>query len=100
MDTLTDPVFRTDGAAFIPGDAAVGPWSADALQGSATAALAVRTIEMHPSAEGRQVARLGFDFWRPAGRAPIELAFSVLRDGAKARTVALDLVQQGVSVMC
>ncbi|MEJ8826647.1 thioesterase family protein [Variovorax humicola] len=99
MTDVRNAVFRTDGAAFIPGDAAIGPWSADALQGSATAALAVRILEADASTQGRQISRLSFDFWRPANRSPIEVQISTVRDGSKARTVAIDFEQQGKPVM-
>ncbi|GER15552.1 thioesterase family protein [Variovorax boronicumulans] len=100
MTTLVgDPVFVSDGERFVPTEAAIGPWSADALQGSATAALLVRALQAHEANQGREAARLSFDFWRPASRAPITLEFTLLRDGAKARTVVFDMVQDGKSVL-
>lgn len=53
-----DPVFVSDGERFGPTEAAIGPWSADALQGSATAALLVRALQAHEASCGREVARL------------------------------------------
>jgi hypothetical protein len=44
------------------------------------------------------VGRLSFDFWRPATRTPIALASQVLRDGRKAKTIAVGLVADGVEV--
>ncbi|RIX79588.1 thioesterase family protein [Acidovorax cavernicola] len=95
----SEPVFVSDGERFMPTVAAVGPWSADALQGSATAALLVRALEAHAASRDREVARLSFDFWRPAQRSAITLDFTMVRDGAKARTVAIEMVQDGKPVL-
>ena len=52
-------VAEADGLA--PTEWAVGPWSADTLQGSAYGGLLVRALERSDAAPGMQVSRLSFD---------------------------------------
>lgn len=81
---------------FRPEDGAVGPWSPDLLQGSATGALMAGAIEA--AAGDGHVARLSFDLWRPIGRGPLTLAGRTLRDGRKARTLEACLSADGVEL--
>jgi hypothetical protein len=81
---------------YRPEDGAVGPWSPDLLQGSATGALMASAIEQ--AAAGGHVARLSFDLWRPIGRKALALDTRVLRDGRKARTLAASLSADGVEL--
>ncbi len=91
-------MFVRDGDAFRPTEWAVGPWSRDALQGSAYGGLLVRALERSEAAAGMMLARLSFDLWRPVGLAPITTAVTVLRDGRKARTLEASLDQAGKQV--
>jgi Acyl-CoA thioesterase N-terminal domain/Acyl-CoA thioesterase C-terminal domain len=93
-----EAMFVADGDAFRPTEWAVGPWSADALQGSAYGGLLVRAVERSESAAGMMLARLSFDLWRPVTRAPISASAALLRDGRKARTAEASLVQDGKAV--
>src|SRR6185295_8151577 len=81
-----------------PTEWAVGPWSSDALQGSAYGGLLVRALERSDAAAGMMLARLSFDLWRPVGLAAIATAVAVLRDGRKARTLEASLEQGGKQV--
>jgi len=89
-------VAEADGLA--PTEWAVGPWSADTLQGSAYGGLLVRALERSDAAPGMQVSRLSFDLWRPVTRQPLTAAVHLLRDGRKARTVEASLTQAGKPV--
>ena len=80
---------------FDPTGWAVGPWSADTLQGSAYAGLLAWVIERSEAASGMTLARLSFDLWRPVTRERLAATVTVLRDGRKARTVEASLVQTG-----
>jgi hypothetical protein len=86
-------VAQDDG--FQPTEWAVGPWSADTLQGSAYGGLLARMIERDDAANGMALARLSFDLWRPVTRERLTSTLTVLRDGRKARTVEASLVQAG-----
>ena len=89
-------VAEADGLA--PTEWAVGPWSADTLQGSAYGGLLVRALERSDAAPGMQVSRLSFDLWRPVTRQPLTAGVHLLRDGRKARTVEASLTQVGKPV--
>lgn len=91
-------LFVADGDGFQPTQWAVGPWSAETLQGSAYGALLARSIERSEAAQGMALARLSFDLWRPVMRERLVPALSVLRDGRKARTVEASLAQAGKPV--
>ena len=93
-----EAMFLVEGGALRPTEWAVGPWSSDALQGSAYGGLLVRSLERSDAAAGMTLARLSFDLWRPVGLAPITTAVPVLRDGRKARTLEATLEQGGKQV--
>src|ERR1700754_3660456 len=69
-----------------------GPWSPDLLQGSATTALMTREVERLANASGFAVRRLTFDLWRPAGLRAFGLSSEMLRDGRKAKTLQVRLL--------
>ena len=91
-------LFVAEGDTFQPTEWAVGPWSADTLQGSAYGALLVRELERRDAAAGMMLARLSFDLWRPVAREPLTSTVTVLREGRKARTAEASLVQAGKPV--
>jgi len=91
-------MFIADGKSFQPTEWAVGPWSADLLQGSAYGGLLVRALQRHEAAAGMSLARVSFDFWRPVTRELITPTVTVLREGRKARTVEAALLQGGTPV--
>jgi len=86
------------GADLQPTEWAVGPWSANTLQGSAYGALLVRALEREGGAAGMTLARLSFDLWRPVTRERLTPSLTVLREGRKARTVEASLAQAGKPV--
>lgn len=88
-----EAMFMAEGGGFQPTEWAVGPWSADALQGSAYGGLLVRALERSDAAPGMTLARLSFDLWRPVGREQLFTSVTVLRDGRKARMAEASLVQ-------
>ena len=90
--------FLAEGADVQPTEWAVGPWSADTLQGSAYGGLLVRALEGDAGAAGMTLARLSFDLWRPVTRELLTPSVSVLREGRKARTVEASLMQAGKPV--
>lgn len=90
-----DPLFVADGAAFLALPHAVGPWSRDHVQGSASAALLARAVERARPQGAWQLARLAFDLWRPVSLQPVEVAHAVLREGQKAVFSEASLTQGG-----
>ena len=91
-------IFMPEGNLFRATEHAGGPWSPDMLQGSATAALMVREVERLAVASGFAVRRLTFDLWRPAGLRAFRLETDMLRDGRKAKTVEVRLMDGDVEI--
>src|SRR6187399_1283067 len=85
-------IFRPEGPLFRATEQAGGPWSPEMLQGSATTALMTREVERLANASGFAVRRLTFDLWRPAGLRAFSVATDVLRDGRKAKTLQVRLL--------
>jgi hypothetical protein len=85
-------IFIREGHQFRATEHAGGPWSPDMLQGSATTALMAREVERLAVESGFVVRRLTFDLWRPAGLRAFDLQTNMLRDGRKAKTVQVRLM--------
>lgn len=85
-------IFRPEGQLFRATEQAGGPWSPDMLQGSATTALMTRDVEGIAKGSGFAVRRLTFDLWRPAGLRAFATRTELLRDGRKAKTVQVRLM--------
>jgi hypothetical protein len=91
-------IFMPEGDLFRATEHAGGPWSPDMLQGSATTALMVREVERLAVASGFAVRRLTFDLWRPAGLSAFRLQTDMLRDGRKAKTIQVRLMDGEVEI--
>src|SRR5450631_2156463 len=91
-------IFMPEGQLFRATEHAGGPWSPDMLQGSATTALMVREVERLAKTSGFVVRRLTFDLWRPAGLRAFGLATEMLRDGRKAKTLQVRLMDGEVEI--
>lgn len=85
-------IFKPEGSLFRATELAGGPWSPDMLQGSATTALMTRDVERLAGESGFAVRRLTFDLWRPAGLRAYATKTELLRDGRKAKTVQVRLM--------
>ncbi|MBB4260662.1 MULTISPECIES: thioesterase family protein [unclassified Bradyrhizobium] len=85
-------IFRPEGQQFRATEHAGGPWSPDMLQGSATTALMTREVERLAVESGFVVRRLTFDLWRPAGLRAFRPVSELLRDGRKAKTLQVRLM--------
>src|SRR5512134_2202127 len=91
-------IFRPEGPLFRATEDAGGPWSPEMLQGSATTALMTREVERLAERSGFAVRRLTFDLWRPAGLRAFGLATDMLRDGRKAKTLQVRLLDGDVEI--
>jgi hypothetical protein len=85
-------IFKPEGNLFRATEHAGGPWSPDMLQGSATTALMTREVERLAQKSGFAVRRLTFDLWRPAGLRAFAVETDMLRDGRKAKTLQVRLM--------
>jgi hypothetical protein len=91
-------IFIPEKGLFRATEHAGGPWSPDMLQGSATTALMTREVERLAIATGFAVRRLTFDLWRPAGLHAFALQTDMLRDGRKAKTLQVRLIDGEVEI--
>jgi hypothetical protein len=91
-------IFMPEKDLFRATEHAGGPWSPDMLQGSATTALMTREIERLAVTSGFAVRRLTFDLSRPAGLRAFGLRTEMLRDGRKAKTVQVRLMDGEVEI--
>jgi len=91
-------IFIREGHLFRATEQAGGPWSPDMLQGSATIGLMVREVERLADQSGFAVRRLTFDLWRPAGLRAFRLETDMLRDGRKAKTIQVRLMDGEVEI--
>lgn len=91
-------IFVREGNLFRATEQAGGPWSPDMLQGSATTALMVREVERLSHTCGFAVRRLTFDLWRPAGLRAYRIESGMLRDGRKAKTMQVRLMEDEVEI--
>jgi len=78
---------------------ASGPWDPNAQIGGAPAALLARAFERVPAAEGLTVARLTYDFIRPAPIGPLEVHAEVARPGRRVQLLDGSMVAGGVEVV-
>jgi Acyl-CoA thioesterase C-terminal domain/Acyl-CoA thioesterase N-terminal domain len=91
-------IFMREGNLFRATEQAGGPWSPDMLQGSATTGLMVREVERLAVASDFAVRRLTFDLWRPAGLRAFRTVSDMLRDGRKAKTMQVRLMDGEVEI--
>jgi hypothetical protein len=92
------PFFTTDRDAFIPTEAARGPWDPNSLHGRVVIGLLGHVIEQRHGAEGFVPARLTVDMFRLPTLAPIEVTTRMVRDGLRIKVVEADFISAGVSM--
>jgi Thioesterase-like superfamily len=92
------PFFTRDRDAFIPTDAARGPWDPKSLHGRVIIGLLAFVIEQRHSAEGFVPARLTVDMFRLPSLAPIEVTSRIIRDGLRIKVVEAEFISGGVSM--
>ena len=78
-----DAVFRRDGALFVPGPYAAGPWAADRLHGGPVFGLLTRAVEEAAADPGLVGARLTFDLFRAVPLEPLTVNAEVLRQSSR-----------------
>jgi hypothetical protein len=95
----TAPVFSVADGRFVASELSRGPWDPSAQHGGAPAALIVRAFERLPSAEGLTLARVTYEFVRPAPVGPVELHASVVRPGRRVQLLEASIVADGIEVV-
>ena len=94
-----EPVFEVRDGGFVATPLASGPWDPNAQIGGAPAALLARAFERVPAAEGLTVARLTYDFMRPAPIGPLEVHAEVARPGRRVQLLEGSMLAEGVEVV-
>ncbi|MFZ0088996.1 MAG: thioesterase family protein [Solirubrobacteraceae bacterium] len=78
-----EAIFIQDDDRFTPTDLAVGPWDPGALHGGAPAALLVHVLGAHPVDPALRLARITYDFVRPAPLSELTARVAVVRPGRR-----------------
>lgn len=76
---------------FVATEAALSPWSDQALHGSPVAMLLAREIERFPADQAMFVTRMTVELMRPFGRVPVEARARLVRPGRKVQIVEASL---------
>ena len=92
------PFFTRDRDAFLPTDAARGPWDPNSLHGRVIIGLLAFTIEHSHGSDEFVPARLTVDMFRLPTMAPIEVRTRLVRNGLRIRLVEADLYSAGVAM--
>jgi Acyl-CoA thioesterase C-terminal domain/Acyl-CoA thioesterase N-terminal domain len=93
------PVFEASDGRFVASDLARGPWDPNAQHGGAPAALIMRAFEALPSADGLALARVTYEFMRPAPVGPVEVRAEVARDGRRVQLLEASMLADGAEVV-
>ena len=93
------PVFEVVDGGFLASELASGPWDPSAQIGGAPAALLARAFERVPAARQLTVARLTFDFIRPAPVGRVEVRAEVARPGRCVQLLDGSVLADGVEVV-
>jgi Thioesterase-like superfamily len=93
------PVYEVRDGGFLATELASGPWDPNAQIGGAPAALLVRTVERLPAADNLRLARMTFEFMRPAPLGPVEVRAEVIRPGRRVQLLEAAMLADDVAVV-
>ena len=92
MPAMTESIFEPSGdGRFIPTEAALSPWTDQALHGSPSTMLMARAIERFEAEEQMFVTRLTVELLRPFGRVPLAVTTKDVRPGRKVQLIESSL---------
>jgi hypothetical protein len=91
-------IFEPDGDRFIPTEAALGPWTDQALHGGPPAMLMARAVERTPAEQPMFVVRLTIELLRPVGRIPLTVKTRIVRPGKRVQLIEASLWNGEVEV--
>jgi Thioesterase-like superfamily len=94
-----EPVFDLLDGRFVATEFASGPWDPQAQIGGAPAALLARAFELVPAPDGLMLARLTFDFIRPAPVGPVTVRIAVAREGRRVQLLEGAMLADGIEVV-
>ncbi len=93
------PVFKSLERGFVATELASGPWDQNAQIGGAPAALLMRAFERLPAADRLRLARVTFEFMRPAPIGPVEIRAEVIRPGRRVQLMDGSMLADGAEVV-
>jgi acyl-Coa thioesterase superfamily protein/acyl-CoA thioesterase superfamily protein len=93
------PVFEGSDGRFVASEHARGPWDPNAQHGGAPAALLVRAFERLPAPEGLKLARVTYEFVRPAPVGAVEVRAEIVRPGKRIQLLEASMLAEGVEVV-
>jgi len=76
---------------YLPTEAALSPWSDQALHGSPPTMLLAREIERFPADQEMMVTRLSVELMRPVGQVPLTISCKLIRPGRKVQLLEASL---------
>jgi len=88
---MATSIFEPQGDLFVPTEAALSPWSDQALHGGPPTMLMAREIEAFPSEQPMFVTRLTVELLRPVDRTPLAVHARLVRSGRKVQLVEASL---------
>ncbi|HEV2475193.1 MAG TPA: thioesterase family protein, partial [Candidatus Dormibacteraeota bacterium] len=89
---MAESIFEPTGdGRFIPTEAALGPWTDQALHGGPPTMLLAREVERFPAEREMFVSRLTVELLRPVGRTPLEVRARFVRPGRKVQLIETSL---------
>jgi hypothetical protein len=89
---LSQSIFEPAGQdLYVPTEAALGPWTDQAMHGGPPTMLMAREIERFRSGQEMFVARLTVELLRPAGRVPLAARCRLVRPGRKVQLIEASL---------
>jgi len=89
---VSESIFEPCGTdCYVPTEAALSPWTDQAMHGSPPTMLMAREIERFPADQEMFVTRLTVDLMRPAGRVPLSVRCRLIRPGRKVQLVEASL---------
>jgi Thioesterase-like superfamily len=89
---MSDSIFEPVGDGhYLPTEAALSPWSDQALHGGPPTMLMAREIERVPADQPMFITRLTVELMRPVGRTPLAVRSRLVRPGRKVQIVEASL---------
>ena len=84
---MIDPLFVSDGDAFVPTEYARSPWGPESLHGGPPAALMARAVERHEVDQPMLLARMTVEIMRPVPMEPLRVSTRTVRPGKKVQLI-------------
>ena len=95
----TPSVFEGSDGRFVATEFGRGPWDPQALHGGAPAALLMRAFEQLPAADDLKLARVTYEFMRPAPVGALEIRAEVVRPGRRVQLLEASILADGTEVV-